>query len=435
MPPIQAVAVDLGATSARYAAGWIEDGRIRYEIIEQVEHEPVDWCGQIFWDMDVLMRFCKRALLLAQENEATIGFDSWAVDQGFLNSSEKLLMAPVCYRDLSHERVFRQFEGQRPDLYQATGIQHQPFNTFYQLFARAQEVPEIRDAMWLMLPDLIGCLLGAPPHVEMTNASTTQLVDAKGEWCREAFDMIGWPVPELPISKPGRVLIDIETARLAIVGSHDTASAVFGLGPIMNDQAYMSIGTWSLLGCLLDEANLSDPGFTNERAVDGRIRYLANVPGFYVINRVHEELGVRESVPEWLAKVGDIDPGEGVDLMDQRFFNPVSMAEELRVDEFNSARVALASLVRTSAAQVKRLEANVGRSFTSIRACGGGSESEVFCRALANATGKRVIAGPKEATILGNLAVQFYADDLVDSLQAASELAARSFEVRVYEAS
>lgn len=433
MPPVEAVAIDLGATSARYAAGWIEDGRIRYEVIEQIAHEPVEWNGQSFWDMDALMRLCKRALRLAQEHDSTIGIDSWAVDHGFLNVSEKLLMAPVCYRDLSHQRVFKQFAEERPGLYAETGIQHQPFNTIYQLYARAQEAPELKEAIWLLMPDLIGCLLGAAPHVEMTNASTTQLVDTKGDWSSKAFEMIDWPVPTLPISKPGQVLIDIETSRLVAVGSHDTASAVFGMGPIADDQAYMSVGTWSLLGCLLDEPNLSDPNFTNERAVDGRIRYLANVPGFYVINRLHDELGIADSVPDWLRQVEAVDPKEGVDLMDQRFFNPATMVEELGVDESNAARIALASLVRTSATQIERLEKNVERTFTSIRVSGGGSESEVFCQALANASGKRVLAGPKEATLLGNFAVQFFADGRVDSLAAANRLAGDSFELRAYD--
>jgi len=432
MDRVEAVAVDLGASSLRFAAGALIDGKIEYEVIAQVEHEPVDWCGQTTWDMDAIMRLSKRALRLAQEHDATIGIDSWAVDHGFLNYSEKLLMAPVCYRDLSHSRVFQGFTDQRESIYEATGIQHQPFNTLYQLFARAQEAPEIKEATWLLMPDLIGCLLGAAPHMELTNASTTQLLNTKGEWSSEMFDLIGWPVPELPISKPGQVLIDIETSRLVSVGSHDTASAVFGMGPIADDQAFVSVGTWSLLGCLLDEPNLSDPGFTNERSVDGRIRYLANIPGFYVIERVHEELGVSSPVPDWLAAAGEIDPSEGIDLMDKRFFNPVSMAEELGVSPENGARVALASLVKTSVTQIERLEANTGRTINSLRVCGGGSQSETFCRALAKASRRTIIAGPKEATLLGNLAVQFYADERFASLEEACAAAGRSFEPVIY---
>lgn len=432
MTSVEAVAIDLGASSLRYAAGAIVDDRIEFEVIEQVEHEPVDWCGQTSWDMDALMRLCKKALRFAQEHEATIGIDSWAVDHGFLSVSEKLLLAPVCYRDLSHQRVFNQFGEHRAKIYEATGIQHQPFNTLYQLFARAQEAPDLRRTMWLLMPDLLGCLLGGPPHAELTNASTTQLMDTEGNWSSEMFDLIEWPMPDIPISRPGRILIDIEGARLASVGSHDTASAVFGLGPLADDQAFISVGTWSLLGCLLDEPSLSDPGFTNERSVEGRVRYLANIPGFYVIERVHDELGISTPVPEWLAGAGDVDPADGVDLMDPRFFNPVSMAEEIGADASNGSRRALASLIRTCVSQIERLERNVGRTIRSLRVCGGGSESQTFCQALAMASGREVIAGPKEATLLGNLAVQFFADGRVGSLREASELAARSCKVKTY---
>lgn len=432
MNRIEAVAVDLGATSIRYAAGAIVDDRIVYEVVDQVEHEPVDWCGQTSWDMDAIMRLSKKALRLASDHDATIGIDSWAVDHGFISIAEKLLLAPVCYRDLSHQRVFSQFADRRKAMYAATGIQHQPFNTIYQLFARAQEAQELKMGMWLLIPDLIGCLLGAAPHVEMTNASTTQLVGVDGKWSAEMFDMIDWPVPELPISAPGRVLIDIEQARLVSVGSHDTASAVFGMGPIANDQAFVSVGTWSLIGCLLDQPNLSDPGFTNERAVDGRVRYLANVPGFYVLERLREEFDFQGSVPEFLSEVGEVNPQQGIDLMDPRFFNPVSMAEELGVTRESAARIALASLVRTSVAQIERLERNTGRSIRSLRVCGGGSESDVFCQALATASGRTVLAGPKEATLLGNFAVQFYAAERCASLADANALAGRSFAMREY---
>lgn len=432
MTPVEAVAIDLGATSLRYAVGALVDGKIEFEIVEQIEHEPVDWCGQTSWDMDAIMRICKRALRLAQEHDATIGIDSWAVDHGFISTSERLLLAPVCYRDLSHQRVFSGFTDRREEIYQATGIQHQPFNTLYQLYARAQEAPELKQGMWLLMPDLIGCLLGGAPHVELTNASTTQLLGTDGKWSEEMFDLIDWPVPDLPVSAPGNLLIDIETSRLVSVGSHDTASAVFGLGPLADDQAFVSVGTWSLLGCLLDEPNLSDPGFTNERAVDGRIRYLANVPGFYVIERVHEELGIDMPIPEWLDAAGEIDPNDGVDLMAERFFNPVSMSEEISATVENGANRALASLVKTSVAQIERLERNTGREIKSLRACGGGSQSPAFCRSLSKAAGRPVIAGPKEATLLGNFAVQFYADERFASLVEANEAAGRSFEPVVY---
>ncbi len=431
MSAIEAVAVDLGASSARIATGRLQSGRIEFEIIEQVRHEPVEWCGQLTWDMDAIMRVARRALRLAQENEATLAIDSWAVDFGFITTGEKLIPSPVCYRDLSHDRVFQALQANRGRLYELTGIQHQPFNTIYQLYARAQDSPDLRNAMWLMMPDLISCLLGGRPNVELTNASTTQLCGLDGNWCEEIFDLIGWPVPDLPVSAPGRVTTEFEGARLLSCASHDTASAVFGMGPLDDDVAFMSVGTWSLIGCLLDEPNVSDSGFTNERAIDGRIRYLANVPGFYVVNRVHEELGITESVPEWLASAKPATGRTFPNLMDPKFFNPVSMCEALGATQ-DLASTILGALSQTSAIQLKRLERNTGRKFSKIRAAGGGSESAVICQSLANATGIPVDAGPKEATVLGNLACQFWADGLFPSLELTTEAIDRSTVVRRY---
>ncbi|MEQ1934873.1 MAG: FGGY-family carbohydrate kinase, partial [Fimbriimonadaceae bacterium] len=308
------------------------------------------------------------------------------------------------------------------------------FNKIYQLYARAQDSVEMKEAVWLMMPDLIGCLLGAPPNVEMTNASTTQLCGLSGEWSSEAFDLIDWPMPSLPVLPPGRIITEFEGARLVSCASHDTASAVFGMGPIDDDVAFMSVGTWSLIGCLLDEPNLSDPGFTNERAIDGRIRYLANVPGFYVVNRVHQELGIEGSVSEWLAS-GTPDVKDYPDLMDSRFFNPVSMCEALgQADSPKAwASVALGAIAQTSSRQLKKLELNTGRKFRELRASGGGSESAIFCQTLANATGIPVLAGPKEATVLGNLACQFFADGRVKSLDQAAQIARNSFELKRFE--
>ncbi|MEQ1821906.1 MAG: FGGY-family carbohydrate kinase [Fimbriimonadaceae bacterium] len=428
MPEIEAVAVDLGASSARIATGRLEGGRIRFEIVEQVTHEPIHWCGQLTWDMDALMRVARKALRLAQENEATLAIDSWGVDVGFLSMGEKLIPSPVCYRDLSHERVFQSLKESRDRIYGLTGIQHQPFNTLYQLVARAQDSADLRNATWLMMPDLISCLLGAPPNIEQTNASTTQLCGLDGNWCEEIFDLIGWPMPEFRISNPGRVLTEFEGARIVSCASHDTASAVFGMGTLTDDVAFMSVGTWSLIGCLLDEPNLADPGFTNERAIDGRVRYLANVPGFYVVNRVHEELGIKVPVPEWLAMARP-DPDQTYpNLMDPKFFNPVSMCEALG-ETHDLPTTIIGALSQTSASQLKRLERNTGRTFSKIRAAGGGSESEVFCQSLANATGIPVESGPKEATVLGNLACQFWAEGKLESFQLAREAIDRSFDI------
>ena len=411
-----AVAVDLGATSGRFAAGWLEDGRIISEVIDQRPNLPIERQGRVEWAFDALLDLTREAAEYARTHfrEPTLGIDSWGVDHGFVGASGELIQSPIAYRDRSHQAAFERLAAHQADLYAGTGIQHQPFNTFYQLAARAADQPELVGADWLLTPDLLGFMLTGVRHTELTMASTTQLMGLDNEWFRPAFDLIGWPIPDRLPSPPGRVIGDIDGVRLVSVGSHDTASAVLGLGPLREDQAFLNVGTWSLLGAVVDEPILTDAGFTNERTVDGRIRYLANIPGFYIINRVHEELSLSESVPDWLRR--QAPTSQAVDVMHLDFYNPDRMTDALAkhagvapADAAGWAGLALNSLVQTTVAQLRRLEANTGRRFTEIRLSGGGSQSRPFAQALADASGREVVAGPAESTVLGNLALQLWA--------------------------
>lgn len=433
-----AVAVDLGATSGRFAAGWIDGDRIAYEIVEQVPNKPSEVDGRVSWDVEALLGLCQRAWSHAEQrfDQSTVGIDSWGVDHGFL--IEGNIPKAVAYRDLSHQAMFERMDANRDRLYAITGIQHQPFNTIYQLACRAEEDSTLKLSTWLLMPDLMGFLLTGVRHCEYTMASTTQLMGLDDQWCVEAFALIGWPIPSLPISMPGKIIASGERVSLASVGSHDTASAVFGLGPLRDDQAFLNVGTWSLLGTLLDRPLLASQEFTNERTVDGRVRYLANIPGFYVVNRVHEELGVGESVGDWLSSGEGIAPPKVADVTQQQFFNPSSMCEALAGGDSPGspaewAALALGSLVETTSRQLAKLEEITSRSFTELRVSGGGSRSATFCQALANRCERPVVAGPEEATLLGNLGMQFVASGQVESIAQASELISRSFSTRRYE--
>lgn len=434
-----AVAIDLGATSGRYAAGRLVEGRVEYEVIEQVPNRPIEEHNRVEWDAEAILELCRRACAYAKTNfdTATVGIDSWGVDHGFVDHG-KLLHRPIAYRDLSHQALFEKMASHRERLYALTGIQHQPFNTIYQLAARDTDLDSLHGKNWLLMPDLMGFLLTGVAHCEYTMASTTQLMGLDDEWCPEAFEMIGWPVPELPIKRPGEFVGPLgDGFNLVSVGSHDTASAVFGLGPIADDQAFLNVGTWSLLGTVVDRPLLASPMFTNERTVDGRVRYLANIPGFYVVNRVYEELGLEQGIPEWLASA-DPAPDETSDLMAQEFFNPPSMCLALGHTTPPStpeawAALALGSLVDTTARQLADLALLTGRTFRQIRLAGGGSRSETFCQRLAARTGLTVVAGPEEATILGNLGMQYVASGDFASIPEAAEAIGRSILTRVYE--
>ena len=440
-----ALALDFGATSGRYAAGRLVDGRIEFQIIEQVPHSPVESADRLCWDLDALVSFCQRAeeYGVREFSTYTLGIDTWGVDHGFIAPDGKLLAAPVCYRDRSHLAAFQELAPHRNRLYELTGCQHQPFNTICQLLARRHEDSTLpKRARWMILPDLMGYLRGGQIHHELTQASTTQLLGLDGKWCEEAFDMIGWPVPELQPALPGKPGNAVPGGRLAHVGSHDTASAVCGFGSMADDQLFLNAGTWSLAGTILDQPlatrEAGDAGFTNERTVDGRVRFLKNIPGFYIVNRVHEELGVSASVPEWLSTATKVD--ERIDLLHADFFNPESMlktcASLVKRQPKNDAEWAgltLASLTRTIAQTPKQIERLTGRKFTSIRVGGGGSQNRPFCQSLARESGLMVLAGPAEATVMGNLAMQFLASGAFGSHEEMRKAVDASTVVTAYE--
>ena len=432
----------MGASSARYAVGWLEKGRLRHQVVEQVAHAPIN--GK--WDLPLLSGLCHRAVAYAQENfeKSTLGIDTWGVDHGFIDSQGKPVQSPVAYRDDSHTRVFNRMVGSRKRLFELTGIHHQPFNTFYQLVARREEHPNWpQQVRWQLLPDFFGHELTTRLCYEYTQASTTQLMGLDGRWSEEAFNLAGWPVPMQQPRMPGRIVGPITAGvDLASVASHDTASAVCGLGTLGEEDVFLNIGTWTVLGTVIDHPLVSttaeNGGWTNERTHDGRVRFLKNIPGFYIVNRLHEELGVQDSKAEWLEKADFSFEGH-FDYFHKDLYNPESMpASVLDLSSETQKRLehwsamALRSIASAMMGQPSALGELVGRQFTRIRLAGGGSQCTHLCQAIADGTGLQVVAGPVEATVLGNLGVQIVAAGEV----AAQDLAAvidESSETRTYE--
>ncbi len=414
------MAVDLGASSGRFAAGWREEGELRFEIVEQISHAPRFHGGRWVWDLDLLLGLCRRAIDYAGANflRATVGIDSWGVDHGFLDREGRLLGPPVSYRDPTHQQAMNSIESEQPRLYALTGIQRQPFNTLCQLIARRQEQPDLPErATWLILPDLLGFLLTGERGYELTQASTTQLLGLDRQWCPEAFELAGWPIPgEQPISPGGPIGRVADGVELVRVGSHDTASAVRGMGDLAEDEAFLNAGTWSIVGAVLPEAvttaEAEAGNWSNELAVDGRVRFLKNVPGFYVVNRLHDELSLAADVPTWLEAADNTFEGR-FDIFDSSLYNPESMPRAVEdllgsapTSEGAWASVALGSLVDALADQVYELSKLLGRPLRKLRVAGGGSRSEAFCRTLKDRTGLAVSKGPAEATVVGNLLAQ-----------------------------
>jgi len=414
------------------------DGKIEFEIVKQIANEPNGRC----WDIDLLVNFCREAVTFAKQFSASVGIDSWGVDHGFIDKQGIIVSGPVMYRDPSHVLKFEEFTAHRAALFAATGIAHQPFNTLYQLAARAEEDPSLPGrADWLLMPDLLGFLLTGVRRYEQTQASTTQLMGTDGEWCPHAFRLAGWPVPLLQPQPCGDILGVCDGVPVVSVASHDTGSAVIGVGQMHAGDAFLNLGTWALLGVVIDvpiTSTIAEQGnWTNEWTHDGKIRFLRNIPGFYVINRIHEELRIKEGIGPWLESrdknfTGRFNP------QDSALYCPESMLAEVervcsKVPSTPNewAQTTLASLVECVQSNLPGLETATGK-VKRIRVVGGGSRSFEFCQALANLTGMEIVAGPVEATVLGNLAVQFAASGEI-SLEEIPELVSRSFEIRKFQ--
>jgi rhamnulokinase len=264
-----------------------------------------------------------------------------------------------------------------------------------------------------------------------------------GKWCEEAFELAGWPIPLQQPKMPGHIVGPIVPGvELASVASHDTASAVCGLGTLEQDDVFLNIGTWNLLGTVIDKPLAShtaeDGGWTNERTHDGRVRFLKNIPGFYIINRLFDEVGTGESVASWLDGADHSFEGH-FDYFHRDFYNPERMsvavmerATKTPTRSEHWSAMALRSLVDATVGQPSALGELVGRQFTRLRVAGGGSRCNGLCQALADGTGLEVVAGPDEATVLGNLGMQFVAAGEV-ALPELAGLIDASTETRTFE--
>lgn len=416
------------------------------EVVRQVAHQPFESNGRLVWDLDRLLELCRDAIAYAAAHfeQATVAIDSWGVDHGFLDVEGRLLGPPICYRDPSHAAALRSIEDRQHELYALTGIQKQPFNTLCQLIARRTEDPSLPSrATWLILPDLLAFLLTGRRGYELTQASTTQLMGLDKEWSTEAFEIAGWPLPDESPSPPGQEIAEVASGvRLFRVGSHDTASSVRGFASLSTDEVFLNIGTWSIVGCVLPEPLVSEEAhrenWSNEIAIDGQVRFLKNVPGFFVLNRLHAELGLREPMGDWLSRSDDRRRLR-FDLFDESLYNPESMLAACAAlmgspPETDSewAAAGLGSLVDTLASQVGSLGPMTGRKFTRMRVGGGGSRSFALCQALADRLRMPVVAGPVEATVLGNIAVQLAGPERTEEFEALLQSASdqRTFDPR-----
>jgi rhamnulokinase len=435
------IAADLGASSGRVMLGTVGPGTLDLREVRRFRNGPVALPDGLHWDVlglytDVIAGVRDAARI--QPDVLGLAVDSWAVDYGLLDEHGALIGNPYHYRDARCVAAAAAVHSQvdPSTLFQINGLQQLPFNTLYQFQA---DGPTLRAATTaLLIPDLLGYWLTGQRVAEQTNASTTGLLDAgTGDWAADLFGMLGLPGSVLPpIVTPGTTIGPLTSAvradtglgrqtLLTAVGSHDTASAVAAIPAAGADFAYISCGTWGLVGVELDKPVLSEAtrqaGFTNERGVDGTVRYLRNVMGLWLLGECLRTWTLHGEHPELaalLTAAAALPPGGAtVDPNDPVFLAPGDMPARIaaacrRRDQPVPTsppvfvRCILDSLAEAFAASISDAARLSGRTVDVVHIVGGGSANRLLCQLTANACGLPVVAGPLEATALGNVLIQ-----------------------------
>lgn len=419
------LAIDIGASSGRHIVGWMQDGELVTKEVYRFHNGAGTENGHLVWNIEALVREVKagiRAAKAAYSEIYSLSIDTWGVDYVLLDG-ERELTPCYAYRDGRTEKVIPAAHELIPfdELYRKTGIQFQPFNTIYQLYADKMAGRLDAATDFLLIPEyLLYKLTGVKCH-EYTNATTGGMVNAATEeYDGSIIHRLGLPERLFAhLSKPGEYVGEYDGIRCILCATHDTASAVEGI--LMDgDSPYISSGTWSLLGAklgkpLTDAASLA-ANFTNEGGV-GYIRYLKNIMGMWLVNRLRDELCPEKPFAQ-ITHEAEASAYDGiVDVNATVFLAPESMkaafdsALTVRpVSEADYFRCAYRSLAESYRAALDELEQNTGKRWDKLYIVGGGAKNDFLNRLTELATGKKVIALPIEATALGNIKIQMEAD-------------------------
>ncbi len=470
----QYLAVDLGADSGRVMLATLEGGKLRFEELHRFANTPEPVGDSLRWRIGVLFEEILTGMAKAKAAGArptSVSCDSWGVDYGLLGKDGKLLEAPYIYRDKRTDGVpERVYAGvPRAEIFGATGIQFMQLNTLYQLVAaNAQEGAPLQSAdRFVMIGDLMNHLLCGTGVAERSLASTSQLFcPRKMDWAWELVDRLGLPRHVFPKvvdsgTRLGPLLPEVaKRTGLDGVGvvascSHDTGAAVAAIPAARGDDwAYLSCGTWSLMGVELPEpcinAEVLEANFTNEVGYGGTIRFLKNITGLWLVQesrRAWEAEGKKFDFKTLETMAAAATPFQGfVRTDDRRFGSPGGMPGKIRDylretgqpapgDEGSIIRVALESLALTYREVLDRIEALTGRKIARLHMVGGGTRDRLLCQLTADAIGRPVFAGPVEATAAGNALVQAIADGDLKDLPALRAVVRASFEITEYRPS
>jgi len=467
------IAVDLGAESGRVMLGSISADKLALEEVHRFSNGPVEENDTLRWDFEGLMSEIKtgivKAVKQARGDIAGIGVDSWGVDFGLLDADGELIEKPYHYRDSrTNEMLEKAFElmGKR-DIYENTGIQFMQLNSLYQVLAMrlANSEALAKTKKLIFIGDLFSYFLCGKAFGEYSLASTSQMMDMKtGQWSKVIFDKLSLPMDIMPdIVETGTVVGELTgpvanelgCSRIPVIAtaSHDTASAVAAVPAEENSKwAYLSSGTWSLMGVEVPEAIVNDKTFqyefTNEGGIDNTIRLLKNIMGLWLVQecrRQWQREGEELSYPEMTEMAQKAEPfARHVEVDYSGFLAPGDMPKRINDylvetgqkaidDKGQMIRVILESLALKYRVIMERIEDITGQNIDCLHIVGGGIQNEILCQFTANAIGKKVVAGPIEATASGNLLIQAKATGQIKTLAELRKIVRNSFELKEYQ--
>jgi len=469
------LAIDLGASGGRVIAGHVVDGKLQLDTAHRFSNGPVRMGKSLVWDSVGLWQHVLSGLSTASSqfsNIKSVGVDTWGVDYVLLDRSDVMLGPAFNHRDSRTKGMFDAAFRLVPkaDIFSPTGIQFMEINTLYQLLAQSiSGSPALAhaDAM-LLMGDFFHWLLTGNRSVEVTNASTTQLLDARtGQWSLELIERLGLPARIFgPLVEPGTNLGLLEPAVAAATGlhdvpvivpaTHDTASAVIAVpsdefAPKHPTWCYISSGTWSLMGCELPTPIISETvsryNFTNERGVMGSTRLLKNIGGLWIFQQIRAAMQKRDVAVSWdaMVRAAEAAPAHAMLLNpdDASLVAPADMVTAIEeyairtkqtkpVDSGVLYRVALEGLALRYRSCLGMLEEIIGNSIDTIHVVGGGSLNALLCQMTADACNRTVVAGPVEATATGNVLIQMIGLGMLKDINEARSLVRASFSPVVY---
>ena len=463
------LAFDFGASNGRALIGEVKGGALTYTEVHRFPNDPVEINGKLYWDFLRLIHEIKTGIIKAKQAGGfdSIGIDTWGVDYGFIDNKGDLVNTPYHYRDLRTEgvpeKVYELFGG-KDKLYAATGIQLMRLNTIFQLYASVHEDKEAVDraSAMLFIPDLMAYVLTGVKAAEYTIASTSQLLDPfTRDWNYDILEKIGFDASKLPeIVESGHVYGNLKTeicdelgvpsVPVIAVCTHDTGSAVAAVPGDMENCCYISCGTWSLMGVELKSPVVNErsfkENFTNEGGYDKSIRFLKNIMGLWIIQEARREWQKQGLDYSFAALAEMAEKADSVCYIDPdyaEFEYPGNMLEKISdfcrltgqrepktVGEF--ARCIYESLALKYRYTLEGIERLTGKKFGAVNIIGGGCKAEILCRMAADICGVKVVAGPSEATALGNIAVQMIVLGEVKDIKEAKKLISAGGDVKEY---